>query len=152
MKPSTDIIDAFNKENFFLSNFYPLEIVYEGLKYPTAENAYQAAKVLPGMRTSEWQSHHIITPGKSKRLGRKLPLRADWEDGVKDSVMEEILKIKFSNKALRQKLLETGHAVLIEGNFWGDTYWGMCKGKGKNKLGLMLMGLRFKFQMEEMFG
>ena len=45
------------------------------------------------------------------------------------------------------KLLDTGDAILIEGNDWGDRYWGVCDGVGQNKLGLILMGLRKKMKM-----
>jgi predicted NAD-dependent protein-ADP-ribosyltransferase YbiA (DUF1768 family) len=39
-------------------------------------------------------------------------------------------------------LLETGDAELIEGNDWGDTFWGVCGGKGNNFLGKLLMEVR----------
>jgi len=56
--------------------------------------------------------------------------------------MKSCLQEKFSDPLLRKKLLATGNATLIEGNTWGDTYWGVCKGKGQNKLGKLLMELR----------
>ena len=31
---------------------------------------------------------------------------------------------------------------LIEGNWWHDYYWGVCSGRGKNKLGEILMRVR----------
>jgi predicted NAD-dependent protein-ADP-ribosyltransferase YbiA (DUF1768 family) len=34
----------------------------------------------------------------------------------------------------------------VEGNSWGDTYWGVCKGKGQNKLGHILMQVRSTFK------
>jgi len=39
-------------------------------------------------------------------------------------------------------LLQTGDEELIEGNKWGDRFWGVCKGKGKNNLGKILMKIR----------
>ena len=52
----------------------------------------------------------------------------------------------FQNEDLGQKLMNTGDAVLIEGNYWGDRYWGVCNGEGQNKLGKILMKIR-----EELF-
>lgn len=31
---------------------------------------------------------------------------------------------------------------LIEGNYWHDTYWGVCEGVGENHLGKLLMEIR----------
>ena len=39
-------------------------------------------------------------------------------------------------------LLSTGNAELIEGNWWNDTFWGICRGKGENHLGKILMNIR----------
>jgi hypothetical protein len=39
-------------------------------------------------------------------------------------------------------LLLTGDEELIEGNFWGDVFWGVCNGVGKNHLGKILMEVR----------
>jgi hypothetical protein len=32
--------------------------------------------------------------------------------------------------------------ILIEGNTWGDTFWGVCNGVGENNLGKTLMNVR----------
>lgn len=56
--------------------------------------------------------------------------------------MEDLLREKFQRKDLKQKLLDTGDAELIEGNTWGDTYWGMVGNKGHNHLGRLLMKVR----------
>lgn len=51
-------------------------------------------------------------------------------------------------KILKKKLLETGDAELIEGNYWHDNTWGQCycprcKNKiGENHLGKLLMKIR----------
>jgi predicted NAD-dependent protein-ADP-ribosyltransferase YbiA (DUF1768 family) len=73
--------------------------------------------------------------------GQKVTLRKDWE-GVKIQVMRDVLRLKFANPGLRDRLLETGDRELIEGNTWGDTFWGVCRGSGKNWLGQLLMELR----------
>ena len=51
--------------------------------------------------------------------------------------------IKFNeNRILKNKLISTFPSILIEGNTWNDTYWGICNGKGENNLGLILMNIR----------
>ena len=83
-----------------------------------------------------------LLANEAKRLGRRVKLRPDWED-IKDEVMYEVVLDKFKrNDNLKEKLLDTANAELIEENWWNDTYWGVCKGKGKNKLGKILMKVR----------
>ncbi len=65
--------------------------------------------------------------------------------------METILRDKFSDSKLRQKLLETGNEELVEGNEWSDFFWGVCNGKGQNQLGKLLMKLRTEFSQQELF-
>jgi ribA/ribD-fused uncharacterized protein len=82
------------------------------------------------------------TPGTAKRLGRAVSLRTDWET-IKFAVMENLLRQKFANPALRWQLLATGSATLHEGNSWGDRIWGECPlGVGENHLGRLLMKIR----------
>jgi len=133
-------ITSFSGAYRFLSNFYPAL----GL---TLEHHFQAAK------TDDPAQHARIlsakTPGEAKRLGRRATLRADWETR-KDREMLYLLRMKFNEKALAKKLVETGDGELIEGNSWGDTYWGAVKSNGKwvgqNKLGRLLMQVRRELQ------
>ena len=83
-----------------------------------------------------------LNPSKAKQLGRKVKLRKDWEE-VKTNIMYDICLAKFTqNQDLKEKLLKTGNAILIEGNWWNDTYWGVCNGIGENNLGKILMKIR----------
>lgn len=135
----TEKISEFQGEYRFLSNFYPAEVELDGVTYPTVEHAFQAAKVFsPELREN---IRNAPRPGLAKRMGRKHPLRADWEQ-VKLSIMEQLVRQKFSKEPLRSRLLATGSAELIEGNYWNDTFWGVCRGKGENHLGRMLMKVR----------
>ena len=130
-------IDEFRGKYFFLSNFYNVRVTYNGFTYLNNEAAFQAQKD-PG-RVREFLN---LNPSEAKRLGRRVKLRADWED-VKDDIMAEIVENKFTqNKDLMQKLLDTKNEELIEGNTWNNKYWGVCNGKGKNILGKILMNLR----------
>lgn len=139
-----DKISGFQGDFRFLSNFHPVKIEYEGIQYFTAENAYQAAKTLD---TKQKEIIALLTAGQSKRHGKTLDLRPDWEE-VKFGIMEEILNLKFQDPALKQMLLDTHHAYLEETNTWGDTIWGVCNGIGQNKLGNILMDIRSKLRRE----
>lgn len=119
-------------DNSFLSNFYKED-------HLTLEHKFQAAKT----DDPSWVARILLapTPKEAKHLGRAAPMRASW-DQEKKAVMLVLLRQKFSNEELRNKLLSTGDAELIEGNWWGDTYWGVCKGVGENWLGRLLMQVR----------
>lgn len=83
-----------------------------------------------------------LNPSYAKKLGRVVKLRRDWEL-IKDNIMYQLCLAKFEqNAVLIDLLLATGEAELEEGNFWRDTYWGVCNGVGLNKLGLILMQVR----------
>jgi ribA/ribD-fused uncharacterized protein len=82
-----------------------------------------------------------LTAGAVKRLGRKMVLRDDWEE-VKVDIMRDLLIQKFSQQPFRRLLLATGDSYLEETNTWNDTFWGVCNGKGKNQLGILLMEIR----------
>lgn len=136
-----DKIDRFDGTKYgFLSNFYMRPIWYDGLLYPSSEHAYQAAKTTDIKLREAFT--RMITPGETKKYGRKLQLRDNW-DNIKARIMFEIVLIKFvSHFDLRQKLLDTGNIELIEGNTWGDTFFGVCNGVGENNLGKILMEVR----------
>ncbi len=140
-----DAITEFTGEYRFLSNFYESCVTYDFVIYPTLEHAYQAAKTL---NLEERQKiKECKTPGQAKRMGRTVTLRPDWEQ-IKVHVMDNLLTKKFSLYPLKEQLLATKDKELIEGNTWGDTYWGVCNGQGENKLGQLLMNLRNQLQAE----
>ena len=47
---------------------------------------------------------------------------------------------------LGEKLKATGDGQIVEGNTWGDTFWGVCGGRGQNWLGRLLMERRALLQ------
>ena len=141
------MIGIFDGKYAFLSNFYPSSVTDEDdITYPTVEHYFQAMKTLD--KAQRFNMAIQSTPGKAKRLGRKCNLRPDWES-IKDSIMEDALRKKFSDPILKKALLDTGDEYLEEGNTWGDQYWGVCNGTGKNKLGKLLMKLREEFKKGE---
>ena len=132
-------IDSFSGKYRFLSNFFPCEITYEGITYPSVEHAFQAAKSLD---LKERKSiSELKTPGQAKKYGKQVNLRQEWEK-IKFDVMETLVRQKFSTTELKEKLLKTGKADLEEGNTWGDTTWGVYNGIGDNHLGKILMKIR----------
>ena len=132
------MIDSFRGRYFFLSNYYPCDFVWEGLLYRNAEAAFQSAKCTDTIGRLNFTN---LSPNLAKAKGRKIYLRDDWES-IKDDTMLNIIRAKFKNPKLSRKLIATGDQELIEGNTWNDTYWGVCNGIGKNKLGQILMQVR----------
>jgi ribA/ribD-fused uncharacterized protein len=133
------VIDSFRGEYGFLSSFHKCKVEFEGMTYPSVEHAFQAAKNPdPEYRRS---IAAVGSPVTAKRMGKKTALRPDWEE-VKDGIMYKLLKSKFTDPVLRDKLIATGSAELIEGNNHWDRYWGVCRGEGQNKLGKLLMKVR----------
>lgn len=141
-EPNMTISKFAGDDYSFLSNFYPcpVRVCFPGhgcWTFPSSENAFQAAKC--PSRASEFTG---LTPGQSKKLGRSVELRRDWEE-VKDDVIHDVVLAKFQqNPELAAKLAATGDEELIEGNTWGDRYWGQVDGVGKNMLGKTLMRVR----------
>ena len=124
----------------FLSNFWTCPITYEGIRYPSVEHAYQAAKTTH--EPTRKQIAMLPTAGKAKRQGGMLKLREGWDDDRID-IMRVLVMDKFTrNTGLRQKLMATRDAELEETNRWGDVFWGVCEGRGENHLGKILMDVR----------
>lgn len=144
-------ISKFRGQHYFLSNFFACRIEWNGRLYKTVEHLYQASKA-----TND-KDHEAIRlapkPGDSKRIGRKIKIRNDWEE-IKVEVMRNALMMKFVDPKLEMRLLNTKNATLIEGNSWHDNFWGWCECKEcepkvkYNILGALLMELRFKLGIE----
>ena len=134
------VIDWFEDPPYeFLSNFYPAMVDLGGVEYPTVEHAYQAAKTLDEAEREEVRA--APTPGEAKARGQKVTYRVDWED-IKVDVMRGLLRQKFAGPPLRDRLAATAPRTLIEGNTWGDRFWGVFEGDGENWLGRLLMEIR----------
>ena len=124
------------------SNFSRHAFELDGLLWPTSEHYFQALKFEGTPHVEEIRA--ADKPMTAARMGRERsrPLRPDWEQ-VKDDVMRRALRAKFEqHPALRQILLDTGKAELVE-QTTDDYYWGVgAEGTGKNMLGILLMELR----------
>lgn len=147
-------ITSFSKNHFyFLSNFYPCEIEFDGHKYRSVDHAYQAAKCEDdehlGRSYFRLMPNPLHSRGFRKDFYRK---KSNWND-LRDAVMEELLRTKFKDEILRRKLLETEDREIVAEStqIWHrtrhDMYWGVCvcskhKSTGQNKLGELLMKIR----------
>lgn len=157
------MINGFFGEHRFLSNFWPspigdlrvhgtfsrptddpiLHLIYIR-EAPTVEHAFQACKAC------EWRDYGDIlsadTPAEAKKLGKKCRRWGNWDD-IRVSVMSQLVEAKFTqNEDLAIMLIDTDDQELVEANTWGDTFWGVCKGRGENHLGRILMEVREPLQ------
>lgn len=143
----TATVEQFRGHYAFLSNFYPGEVDYDGDTYRYRENAYQAAKFPKHERIYFF----TCTPAEAKRRGReRAKLAPDWHKN-KRALMKEIVDNCFRrNPALRDQLLNTGDAIIQEGNWHYDMFWGVClrTGRGSNHLGKIHMELRYFYRNE----
>lgn len=154
------MISQFSDEHEFLSNFFkaPMSLPLLGT-VRDVEHAYQAMKAVRAQ-----DRNYVLAaagPEDAKRRGREIECRTDW-DAVKRRYMHSFVLAKFvQHPELQEKLAATGGQTLVEGNSWGDTYWGaVLKGQkgwsaelpwlgppgepwsGLNYLGKILMGVR----------
>lgn len=134
-------IEQFAGEYRWLSNFWLVEIEYEGIKYPSVEHFYVAMKTTDIELRKEISE--LETSGKAKRFGRTMSIRSDWDD-IKVQIMEYGLRQKYSQEPFKSKLLSTVGLDIEEGNTWNDTWWGvnLDTGEGKNILGKLIMKIR----------
>ncbi len=133
------MINSFNGEYRFLSNFWLVPIEMNGTVYPSVENAYQASKFEFGPAQAKFIT---CNAAQAKRLGRQGQIRSDW-NSIRLSIMETLIGRKFVvGSELSLKLLATEPHELVEGNTWSDRYWGVCNGIGDNHLGRLLMERR----------
>lgn len=129
---------GFSGKYSWLSNFALCSVRYENVLYPTVENAYVAAKTL---NLDHRRLVQDCYPGQAKKYGKNFDLREDWER-IKVLVMKQLLLQKFSQSPYRELLISTDGQYIEETNWWHDTFWGVCEGKGKNMLGTLIMDIR----------
>jgi ribA/ribD-fused uncharacterized protein len=155
------MITHFHDKYHFLCNFHPCIVKYEdevdSRVYPSTEHAYQAAKFLNSEERAKVCA--ASTCAKAKKLGNRkdVKIRDDWEQ-VKLQVMETLLRQKFNKPEFKNSLLMTGNEELMEGNTWGDRFWGCTREhddrnepywKGQNWLGKLLMKIREEIRGNE---
>lgn len=147
-KPTNKIINFYSTRAAYgcFSNFAPYPISINGKEWRTVEHYFQAQKY-PGTNYEE-AIRLAPTATQAVRMSWNKNIvqhkRSDWDE-VKDNVMRHAVLAKFQqHEAIRQRLLETGDAVLVE-HTERDAYWGDGgDGSGKNMLGKILMEVRKK--------
>lgn len=141
-------VAKFRGELFFLSNFYPVELKFDGITYQSAEAAYQAQKVAYDNR----YLFSTLSAKEAKKLGESVAIQTDWSEKHRIEVMYQIVKAKFQqNQELKVMLLKTDPCEMVELNYWHDTFWGKdcVTGIGKNILGLLLQLIQIEFLKNE---
>lgn len=143
-------IDSFTGVHSFLSNFYVHPLMWEGTEWKSSEHAFNASKTLrKGER--EWV-REAETPIEAKRRGRTVNLRPDWDKHWRYVMMYDIIRCKFEDDILADRLVDTHDDILVEGNTWHDGLWGVCRcancPKGRNCLGIILMQRRYDIVRE----
>ncbi len=139
------------REPFFVTVHDPQTGLGDGIWYPSTEHAYQAAKTL-NLDTRRKMSH-MPNGGEVKRFANsgQFKCRTNWHD-ISVKVMMDVVRQKFKDLQLRQILLDTGNAYLMEGNIWNDSFWGKVVKDGllvgENKLGQILMDLREEYRRD----
>ena len=133
-------ITEFRGEFSWLSNFFPIKIEYDGIVYPSVENAYQAGKLI---NKKDRELFIDITPGKAKRLWRNYQTYNLTEE-FRLNLMYQLLSIKFNQEPFKTQLIATGDCYIQEGNRFSDTFFGYClkTNQGKNMLGHLIMQIR----------
>lgn len=157
------MIERFRGEYAFLSNMQPLDYVILTPRVHTyafsSEHAYQAAKFidkgvhravahvtaldrgynekLDGIAAKNF-AHELLDAGE--------PVHPEWDTEMKLAVMEDVVLRKFiANPRLLKLLVATGNETIVEGNTWGDRFWGVDpigSDNGENHLGIILMDVR----------
>jgi ribA/ribD-fused uncharacterized protein len=124
------------------SNFSPHGFQLDEMYWSTSEHYFQAQKFVDTPHVE--LIRQVKTPKDAARMGRERtrPLRQDWEQ-VKDDIMRQAVLCKFQTHTdIRNILLSTGNAEIVE-NSPIDFYWGCgADGSGKNMLGKILMEVR----------
>lgn len=130
MQKNNSII-KFSGEHYFLDNFYPCEVVFDGLTYHSSEAAFQAQKA---PKEERYLFAELKKGADVKKLGGKTGPYAmkqgsaeliDWNKRS-TKVMEEVVRAKFNqNPDLAEKLIATGDLHLVEGNNHDDNLYGI---------------------------
>ena len=137
-------VGSFSGDLEFLSNMYKIPVYFNESKYdnfqpdfkvyPSSENLYQALKCRYVRDRELFQN---VDPYKSKRIGRTIEIRSDW-DAVRLEAMQVAIDLKFKNIELAERLITLPDDKIVEFNNWGDRFFGICNGEGLDHLGKIL--------------
>jgi ribA/ribD-fused uncharacterized protein len=135
------------------SNLYKSPVKFDGLKYPTAEHAYQAGKA----QKPEVRDWILAAPSPSLAAMAAHGLYTwdivpNWSE-IKFDRMRRVLAAKFTqHPELQSLLLSTGDKRLVEAGTTNNAVnrlWGEVNGVGENMLGKMLMEVRSELRAKQ---
>lgn len=139
-----DSIKFFNRDAVYgeFSNLAEFPIEIAGEEWPTVEHYYQAEKFVDKEYREKIRMTACVREAIKLGRSREVRMRSDWKE-LKLDIMKKAIHAKYTqHQNLKELLLSTGEAVLIEhtekDSFWGDG----GDGSGQNRLGILLMELR----------
>ena len=158
-----DILTFTTPEHRWLSNMTYVDIEYDGVVYPSTENFYQAMKyhkhdmanlnfgddnIFERFMVNDLCSKRLyisyLKPHEAKKFSKENKMTSLVFEEKKLQIMEYAQRKKYSKEPFKLKLIGTGDALLEEGNWWGDKFWGVDikTREGENNLGKIIMKIR----------
>lgn len=137
----------------FLSNMYHCTVIYDGIKYPCSETAFQAQKYKIIFPNTDLNDFAKFDGKEAKRITREFSFTQEqkefWEANRVSKMYFIVLEKFLQNEDLMNMLLFTDTTPLVEDNTWGDRFWGVDQtGQGLNMLGEILMRIRKELKEE----
>lgn len=142
---TTDKVVLFRSygNNHILSNFFEVNLKYEGQSFWSAEHAYQwKCAVFHQNFNLANRIRHTRTPAQAKKLSRSIHRSSAWHE-CKTDIMMAILQQKAAQcSQFKSALTKTRGNRLIH-NVESDSFWGCgIDLQGSNMLGVILEDLR----------
>lgn len=139
-------------QNDILSNKYNSSVEFEGMEYPSVENAFQASKFSDKYKRMRFAR---MAPFSAEYNGnRSKPDNPGWEMKRFD-IMYGLLERRAKNDPeFRSALLDTPDREMIVTNLNHEHFWGVCecskcRSYGENNLGKMLLQLKSAIKEDE---
>jgi predicted NAD-dependent protein-ADP-ribosyltransferase YbiA (DUF1768 family) len=123
----SNCIDSFKGKYAFLSDSYLSSNRYDDDYYGCEAAAFAAARIINVADRISFMAGNCSPWQVQKRL-KTIPrkwIRADWSS-VQIDVLREIMRERFYSSPAREWLLDTGDALLINGNLHHDNFLGTC--------------------------
>ena len=146
-----EVIGFYPREFYPLDNFSSFKVEWNEHLYASVEEAYQAASFMGSNEELVEKIKNSHSADEAQRIAyeNRDKRRKDWDE-IKESVMEELLRLKLEqNPYVKKKLLETEDYYIVEDSP-KDSYWGWGENReGENHLGKLWMKLREELKNEK---
>ena len=146
---------TFFHEYIYLSNFFPCALTIDGVKFPSAEHAFQYARANQlGCPEIATQILRAKDSREAERLGSLLTSISEWKVNRRKVMKRVIYEKCRQNQDLKRNLIQTGIKPLFEATV--DPYWS-CQAtlaskqlengnyRGENQIGKILEEVREAF-------